>query len=171
MAKKTSVSVCRPVMVSLLLLVLAGSALAQDVTLVWDPNSEADFAGYKVYYGTASGVYGAPIVIGAQTTYTIQNLPAGTYFFAVTAYNKAGLESGYSNEVTKTISASPAGFKCDLNSDSQINALDLQIMINSILAAQPPPSGKGDLNGDGRVDALDLQILANVILGTRGCPS
>lgn len=72
-------------------------------TLEWDPNSESDLAGYKMYVGTASGVHGAPIDVGLVTTYTVTNLQSGsTYYFAVTAYNTAGLESGKSNEVSWT---------------------------------------------------------------------
>jgi hypothetical protein len=33
----------------------------------------------------------------------MQSLPAGTYYFAVTAYNSSGLESLPSNEVTATL--------------------------------------------------------------------
>jgi hypothetical protein len=156
---------------ALLWLACAGPALAADVTLAWDANTESDLAGYKVYYGTASGVYGTPITIGTQTTYTVTGLPPGTYYFAVTAYNTSGLESGYSNEVSQTINGTLTTTKCDVNSDGVTNVLDLQIMINAILGIQTIPAGKGDLNGDGRVDVLDLQILGNVILGIRSCPS
>jgi hypothetical protein len=145
----------------------AANLAAADITLVWDPNSEPDLAGYKVYFGTASRTYGAPITLGKVTTYTVTGLtPGRTYYFAVTAYNTAGLESGYSNEVSATIPAS----KCDANADGSENVLDLQVIINVILGIRSAATGN-DLNGDGRVDVLDLQILCNVILGTRSCPS
>jgi hypothetical protein len=80
------------------------AALAGDAILTWDPNIEPELAGYKVYYGAASGSYGAPIVIGNQTTYTITGLGTGTYYFAVTAYDTSGNESGYSNQGSKTFS-------------------------------------------------------------------
>jgi hypothetical protein len=150
-------------------LALCAPALAADVTLAWDANTESDLAGYKLYYGTSPGVYGTPITLGKVTTYALTNLPDGTYYIAVTAYNTGGLESGYSNVVTATLSGTPATSKCDLNSDSTVNVLDLQLMINVILGSQTLP-GKGDLNADGRVDVLDLQILGNVILGLRTCP-
>jgi hypothetical protein len=152
-------------------LACSASAFAADITIAWDANVESDLAGYKIYYGTAPGVYGTSITIGTQTTYTLTGLPPGTYYIAVTAYNTAGLESGYSNEVYTTTAAGPSTTKCDANSDGVTNALDLQIMVNAILGIQVMPAGKGDLNYDGRVDALDLQILGNVILGLRSCPS
>jgi hypothetical protein len=74
------------------------------VTLSWDPSTATNLAGYKVYKGTASGVYSSPITVGNVTSYTISNLGIGsTYYFAVTEYNTSGLESGFSNEVSKSI--------------------------------------------------------------------
>ncbi len=75
-------------------------------TLTWNANKEKDLAGYKVYRATASGAYGAPIatLIGNVTTYQAIDLKLGTtYFFVVTAFDIAGNESEYSNEVSKSI--------------------------------------------------------------------
>ena len=73
---------------------------AAEIRLAWDPNSEADLAGYKVYYGTASGTYGPPINVGNVTTYILTGLtPGQIYFSAVTAVDKDNNESGFSNEV------------------------------------------------------------------------
>ena len=72
-------------------------------TLTWAPETDPSVKGYKVYSGTSSGAYGAPVDVGNVTTFQIFNLQSGnTYYFAVTAYNSAG-ESGYSNEVSKRI--------------------------------------------------------------------
>ncbi|MGD0977410.1 MAG: dockerin type I domain-containing protein [Minisyncoccia bacterium] len=149
--------------------ILSGIAWAGNVTLAWDPNTESDLAGYKVYYGTASGSYGAPITIGTQTTYTVAGLTPGTYYFAVTAYNTSGLESGFSNEVSTTV-GSTSGSICDINGDGNVNVLDLQLLVNIILGIHTPISGKGDINGDGNTNVLDVQYLANVILGYISCP-
>ncbi len=74
------------------------------ITLQWTPNSESDLAGYKVYIGTASGTYGAPLVLGKVSSYTISGLPTGnTYFMAITAVDTSGNESGYSNEVSTSV--------------------------------------------------------------------
>jgi hypothetical protein len=159
------------VLAALLFMLCSATAMAGDITIAWDPNSETDLAGYKIYYGMASGIYGTPIVIGTQTTYTLTGLPAGTYYVVVTAFNTSGLESSYSNEVHTTLGSTPGTTKCDANSDDVSNVLDLQILINAILGIQAMPAGKGDLNNDGRIDVLDLQILGNVILGLRSCPS
>lgn len=131
---------------------------AGPVKLVWDPNGEADLAGYKMYAGTASGVYGAPTTLAgtpSAPTYTATGLKPGVkYYFAVTAYNAAGVESGFSNEVNYTVG--------DLNLDGAVNVLDLQVMINVIQGMAT--NDKADLNDDKVVNVLDLQILVGVIL-------
>lgn len=73
-------------------------------TLTWMPNTESDLAGYKVYMGNASGVYGTPVDVGNVTTYAVGNLASGTtYYFSVTAYDQSKNESVYSSEVSKSI--------------------------------------------------------------------
>jgi Dockerin type I domain/Purple acid Phosphatase, N-terminal domain/Fibronectin type III domain len=94
----------RHVLACTLALILPGALIAGDVVLQWDANTETDLAGYKVYYGTVSGSYGTPVVIGLQTTYTVSGLAPGTYYFAVTAFNTSGVQSGFSNEVSAVVS-------------------------------------------------------------------
>ncbi len=84
-------------------------ASAADVKLAWDANTEPDLAGYKVYYGQSSRTYGVPTDVGNATSTTVSGLAPGTYYFAVTAYDAAGLESGYSNEVSTTIPLQATG--------------------------------------------------------------
>jgi fibronectin type III domain protein len=76
-------------------------------TLSWTLNSESDLAGYKIYLGTAPGLYtyaGSPIVVGVTGSYTLMGLPMGqTYYFAVSAFNSSGIESELSAEVSKSI--------------------------------------------------------------------
>lgn len=76
-------------------------------TLTWTLNSETDLAGYKIYVGTAPGLYtysGSPFMIGVAGTYTIAGLPSGqTYYFAISAYDYFGAESTLSTEVSKSI--------------------------------------------------------------------
>ncbi len=79
---------------------------SSSVTLTWNANTESDLAGYRVYRATSSGTYGAPIatIQGKTTSYIATGLQLGTtYFFVVTAYDIAGNESAYSNEVSKSI--------------------------------------------------------------------
>ena len=85
---------------------------AGTLQLSWDTPSENtdgtpldDLAGYRIYYGTASGSYDKAVTVaGAGTTgYTLDHLPAGTYYAVVKAYASDGTESDASAEVSKTI--------------------------------------------------------------------
>ena len=90
---------------SFALLLLAASSWAAEVTLKWDvPDPPAEPIGYRIYQGLASGVYDKHADAGTQMTWTMQGLePGKTYYFAATALYEDGVESGYSNEVTKLI--------------------------------------------------------------------
>jgi hypothetical protein len=68
------------------------------LTLVWDRNPEPDIAGYKVYYGRVSGDY-TQLVTVTKPTAKIGVRGTNTTYFAVTAYNTAGVESELSGEV------------------------------------------------------------------------
>ena len=73
-------------------------------SLTWNPSTDTSLAGYNLYTGTQSGVYGPPVSVGLNTSYTAGNLTGGkTYYFSVTAVNTTGTESARSNEVYKTI--------------------------------------------------------------------
>ena len=87
----------------LVMLIYPMPVFAADASLSWNPNTEPDLAGYKVYYGTASRTYGSPINVGNQTAFAVTGLSAGTYYFAVTAFDTSGNESVFSAEVSKAI--------------------------------------------------------------------
>ncbi len=74
---------------------------AASLSLSWDPNSEADLAGYKLYYDSNSdGDYQNIVDVGMVTEYEINNLPCGaTYRVALSAYDVSHNESELSAEV------------------------------------------------------------------------
>ena len=81
-------------------------------TLTWTPptqNSDGtpltNLAGYKVYWGPTAGSYPNSVTVNnpGLTSYVVDNLVPGTYFFAAKAFNSAGTESEFSNAATKTI--------------------------------------------------------------------
>jgi hypothetical protein len=87
---------------ALILLMFAGNGFTADVTLQWDANTEPDLAGYKIYYGNESGVYGEPIDAGNVVESTVTGLDdTKSYYFVITVYDNEipSLESDYSNEV------------------------------------------------------------------------
>ena len=72
------------------------------VTLTWDANVETDLAGYRLYQSLAPGQHGPPNIaeIPAGTeTYVLTIPDAQDTYFVLTAYDQAGNESGYSDEV------------------------------------------------------------------------
>jgi type IV pilus assembly protein PilY1 len=90
-----------PFLIILSSLFLYQSALAAQIRLAWDVNTESNLAGYKVYYGTSSKSYAGSVDVGNATTYNLTGLTEGkTYYIAVTAYNTSNSESGYSSEVS-----------------------------------------------------------------------
>jgi hypothetical protein len=82
-----------------------------DRTLRWDaPTQYADgspiagLGGYVVHWGVQSGTYtDSHRIDDPGTTEWQTDIDAGTYYFALTAFDTAGNESDYSNEVVKTI--------------------------------------------------------------------
>ncbi|MFZ5862693.1 MAG: hypothetical protein ACOYXR_07635 [Nitrospirota bacterium] len=67
----------------------------------------ADLAGYRVYYGTTEPVTKSnsdSVDVGDTLGHTFDSLPAGTYYFAVAAYDLYNNESELSGSVTKVIS-------------------------------------------------------------------
>ncbi len=78
------------------------SQAGQSIALAWNPNTETNLAGYKLYYGTAAGVYSGQVSVQQPGTDAIvTNLVAGaTYYFAVSAYSTEGLESELSSEIS-----------------------------------------------------------------------
>ena len=74
---------------------------APKVTLAWDASASSTVAGYRLYYGMSSRTYTDVLEVGNLTSGTVSNLaPANTYYFAVTAYDVAGLESDFSGEIS-----------------------------------------------------------------------
>lgn len=71
-----------------------------------DGSPLGNLAGYRIRYGTAPGSYPNQVEIPNPgiTSFVIENLPAGTYFFVVVAYDATGLESEHSAAASKTIS-------------------------------------------------------------------
>ena len=92
--------------------VVAQAANTGTATLSWSaPTERADgspigqLAGYEVLYGQRSRDYDTVVELDNPgiTSYMIENLGPGTWYFAVKAVTTDGLESAPSQEVSKTI--------------------------------------------------------------------
>lgn len=66
----------------------------------------AELAGYRVYMGTSDNDLKPLVDLNDETmtNYTISDLPAGSYYFCVSAYDMNGLESGPSQIVRVQLS-------------------------------------------------------------------
>jgi len=64
-----------------------------------------DLSGYHIYYGTSASALTTTITLASagETSYVVTGLAPGTYYFAVVAYNSAGIDSPESNVASKTI--------------------------------------------------------------------
>ncbi len=81
-------------------------------SLSWQPPLEnddgsalVDLEGYRIYWGTEPGNYPNSLTIDnpSISTYVVENLPVGTYRFVATSFNADGVESDYSNVVTREV--------------------------------------------------------------------
>jgi len=91
-------------------------SLSSAAVLHWSPVASTDdctIAGYKVNYGTTSGVYTQVIDVGDVTLYDLDLLalvPTQTYYFAVNAYSTTDQEGPLSSPVTYRDSPSITGY-------------------------------------------------------------
>lgn len=109
-------------------------ACAAEITLAWDPNSESNLAGYKLYYESENDVElyagqdanegDSPIIIYVDElerpnspSYTISGLNAGVcYYFNLVAFNEEGIESSFSGEVGVVVGKK--GYNLEAGSDT-----------------------------------------------------
>ena len=93
--------------------VTVSPATTSSVTLSWvPPTTNTDgtplvgLAGFRVYYGTASGQYSRNLSVAspAVRSVVLESLASGnTWYFAVTAVGSDGVESAYATEVSKRL--------------------------------------------------------------------
>jgi hypothetical protein len=89
-----------------------GAAGTGTATLSWTPPTEnsdgtalTDLAGYQVYYGQSQDNLNKTVTLNnaSLSTYIVENLGSGTWFFALVAVNTHGTTSVFSSVATKTI--------------------------------------------------------------------
>jgi len=110
-----------------MVMLLAGNVwAARDVQFGWNANTETDLAGYRLYQSNVVGSYTKGMtspnfkaaILAPSVEYTLLAVPDGTWYWVLTAYDTAGNESGFSNEVTLTIDttapSAPGGFWAQL---------------------------------------------------------
>lgn len=81
-----------------------------DIRLTWHASSDSDLSGYKVYHGTSSRDYTFPTTEKGTSSILSGLEKEKLYFFAVTAIDTAGNESGFSSpEISQLIPMSVEG--------------------------------------------------------------
>lgn len=70
-----------------------------------DGSDLEDLAGYRIYDGSQPGTYTEVTDVGNVTEFVVEDLPAGVFYFAVTAYDSVGNESDFSEEVSAALGA------------------------------------------------------------------
>lgn len=84
----------------------------RNVTVSWVPPTQnidgsalTNLAGYRIRYGTSASDLTQTLSVNTVgiSSYLIENLPAATWYFAVTSVNANGAESALSNIVSKVI--------------------------------------------------------------------
>jgi hypothetical protein len=89
-----------------------GSGGTGSATLSWtapvenhDGTAITNLAGYHIYHGTSVNALNKMVQVSNPgiTLYVVDNLPAGTHYFSITAYNTAGVESDRSAVASKSI--------------------------------------------------------------------
>ena len=89
-----------------ILIFIPSLVFAVTARVTWNKNTESDIAGYWVYYGTSPSNYDYLVGVGTTPSIDIAGLQAGkTYYFAVTARDTSGNQSGFSRQVSITIPA------------------------------------------------------------------
>ena len=81
-------------------------------TLSWQPPTQrtdgtplVDLAGYRILYGNSPDSYSNRVTLdnAGLTSYVVENLAQGTWYFVMTAFDASGAESDYSSVGSKTV--------------------------------------------------------------------
>ena len=115
-------------------------------------------------FGATHPDQATPVPAGCSNTIMNSSVGTGTTFCPFSQGEIATHLTQYSSCL-----ASSSGTACDVNSDHQINVLDVQSLVNTLLGINTC-AGDCDSNNDGSVNVLDLQLLVNIILGRSTCP-
>ncbi|MCK5739649.1 fibronectin type III domain-containing protein, partial [bacterium] len=85
---------------------MAFGANDDSLRVAWNANVEPDLKGYKIHYGPGSRNYTDIVDVGTETAYTVRELGYDKeWFFAVSAYDYSGNQSGFSDEISRIILA------------------------------------------------------------------
>ena len=118
------------------------------VALSWNPSTAANVGGYKVYYGTSSGVYTASVDAGNNTSYQVSGLQQATpYYFAVTTYDLTQtVEGSPSAEITATATTPVVDFTASQTNGNAPMAVSFTPTVNNTITSWQWNFGDGTTN-------------------------
>ncbi len=87
--------------------IAAGKLIAGSLSISWAPVQDSRLAGYKIKYGTTSGIYSQSLDVGNVTSFILPNLTEGTtYYLVVVGYDGNKAEGQPSPEASGSVLAS-----------------------------------------------------------------
>ncbi|MFQ5718600.1 MAG: Ig-like domain-containing protein [Acidobacteriota bacterium] len=145
-------------------------ARAGTVSVAWDPVTDPDLAGYRVFYGLVAGNYTQQVDVGLTTQQTVTGLTdCTTWYFAVKSIDAAGnLSTAFSNEIAgwsrPTVTAvSPLSAEPGRQMDITIDGTNLQTGAAVTFEAAGITVNSVTVNGCG-------QAVANITVGDTTAP-
>lgn len=158
------------VAIGLVLGMVTTPAQAGSISLAWDPVSDSDLAGYRVFHGPSANNYGTPVDLGLTTQHTLTGLTdCTTWYVAVKAVDAAGnISAGFSNEVSgwprpTVVGSSPASAEQGRQMDVLIDGTNFQTGAGVIFDDAGITVNSVAVNGCG-------QVVANITVGGSASP-
>lgn len=90
---------------------LVGVQQLEAATLTWDSNPEPTVIGYRVSYGTQSGVHTTTVDVGKVITYVLSPPSGQRYYIVVQAYNQEGVSPKSAEVILDLTTATASGSK------------------------------------------------------------
>lgn len=121
-----------------------GTPVKASVTLGWQPPTQnvdgtalTNLAGFKLYYGSAANALSQTVSLNnaGLTRYTVEELSAGTWFFALTALNSAGAESDKSATVSKALTDTATSQAWTATASTEVTLAKPKAPVLSIVAS------------------------------------
>lgn len=156
-----------------LMTLVARTATAAPITVMWDPSTDTTVTGYVVYVGTQSGVYANHYDVGNATYFVLSDAVAGQpYYIAVAAYapgpiiGPASAEvSGFSDAAPTLINPGPQTSVVGAATTLQLTGSDPSGQSVSYSAAGLPP-GMGIVGSTGSIAGTPTTAGTYVVTAT-----